>query len=345
MRTAFLLCASVGLLAQDVSLRSTARLVVAPLSVLDKRGEPVESLETRDLIVYDNNVAINARVDSALEPLSLVVVVQASDRAQSALDKLRKEASLLGPLLIGDRGEAGVIAFADEVRVLQEFTRDPAKVENAIRNLDAFGNGGVLVDAVAVALRMLERQPKERRRAILLISEKHDRGSNEQLEAVVRAAERVNAVLYALSFSPTKTMFANRAPKYCDPERKCRRCNCGNCAYHCDREPRENVPSNTQTGGGMNLFILFGELKRQAQGNIPQALAKLSGGDSWDFARREGLEAALQRIGEDLHHHYVVTFPMAKSQPGSFHKIRVEVRGRPELIARTRSGYYELADE
>jgi VWFA-related protein len=317
--------------------------VVAPISVTDTQGNLVEGLTTADLVVYDNDVAVRAQVEDLLQPLSMVVVIQATGSAQSALDKLRKETSLLGPLLIGDRGEAAVVAFANEVRVLQEFTGDVDKIERTIRDLDAFGGGGALIDAIAASLRMLEKRKPERRRAILLISERHDRGSNEELAALVRMAERVNATLYGLTFSPLKTMFANRAPKYCDPDRKCRRCSCGNCALHCDRTRPENVPSNTQSSGGwLSIFV---ELKRKTQPDIPKAIAALSGGATWEFLRKQGIEAALQRIGQDLHHHYIATFPMARTQPGSFHKIRVEVRGRPALVTRTRSGYYEIGDE
>ena len=264
MRIAYLLLAAAVLDAQGPTLRSTARLVVAPLSVTDKQGRPVEALSAADLVVYDNDVAVRAQVEDNLQPLSLAIVIQATGSAQSALDKLRKEVSLLGPLLMGDRGEAAVIVFADEVRVLQEFTGDVSKVEHAIHELDGFGGGGAITDAIATSLRMLAKRRPERRRAILLISERHDRGSNEDLEAVVRLAERSNATLYALTFSPLKTMFTNRAPTDCDAERRCRRCSCGNCALHCDRQRPENVPSNTQSDGG-GLLQIFVELKRKTQ--------------------------------------------------------------------------------
>jgi VWFA-related protein len=342
----FVLLALIGaiVLGQDRPLRTTARLVVAPVSVTDKEGQHIESLAASDLIVYDNDVAVKAQVEDVLRPLSLVVVVQATGSAQSSLDKLRKEVSLLGPMLIGERGDAAVVTFAHEVRVLQEFTGDLGKIEGALRELDAFGDGGRVVDALATSLKMLERRKTDRRRAILLISERHDRGSLEELEAVVRMAERVNATIYALTFSPFKSKFTNTKPKHCDPDRPCRGgCRCGNCALHCDRARPSEVPSNIESSGG--LLAIFGELKRKMQPDVPNAFASLSGGETWDFTRRSGLAAALQRIGEDLHHHYIVTFPMGKLQAGSFHKIRVEVKGRADLVTRTRSGYYELSDE
>jgi VWFA-related protein len=332
-----------GLQAQDVSFRSTSRLVLAPISVTDRQGNPVRGLEVQDLVVYDDSVPVGIRLEDSAQPLSLAIVIQATRSSQIVLDKLRKEVSVIGPLLTGDRGEATVIAFANEVKLLHEFTRSADKIERAVQNLDAFGEGGSLIDSLTTSMRLLEKRRRERRRAILLISEKHDRGSKEKLEALVALAERSNATVYALTFSPTKTAFAYKAPKYCEVSRKCRRCTCGNCAYHCDRENPQSVPSSQSDS--MNLLALFDEWKRSSQPDIPLMLSKLSGGAKWDFARKQGLEQALLRIAEDLHGQYLVTFPMSKKQAGPYHKIRAEVKGRPELIVRTRMGYFEPAVE
>jgi VWFA-related protein len=293
------------------------------------------------VVVFDNDVAVNAQLEESIQPLSLVVVVQTTATAQAALDKLRKEVSLIGPLILGDRGESAVIAFGDDVRVIQDFTPDIDLVERSIGNLDGRGSGGRLIDAVGTALRMLEKRSPQRRRAILLISEKHDRGSTESIESIVRLAERVNALVYGLNFSPTKTAFAKNAPKYCD--RKCRRCTCGNCALHCDRERPSEVPEHKP--GGFDILAVFGELKRQTQSNVPAALAKLTGGDTWEFVRRAGLAESVQRMGDDLHRQYVLTFPAARTAPGTYHTIRATLPGRSDVAVRTRSGYYEMADE
>ena len=330
-------------LAQDATVRSTARLVVAPLSVTGRSGRPVEGLRGRDVVVFDNDVPVQSQLEESIQPLSLVIVAQATATAQPALDKLRKEVSLIGPLILGDRGESAVVAFGAEVRIVQEFTSDIDLVERSIRNLDGRGSGGRVVDAVGTALRLLEKRSPQRRRAILLISEKHDRGSTESLESITRIAERVNALVYGLNFSPTKTAFAKNAPKYCDANRKCRHCTCGNCALHCDRERPSDVPDHKP--GAFDILAVFGELKRQTQPNVPAALAKLTGGDTWDFVRRKGVAESVQRIGDDLHRQYVLTFPMARTAPGTYHTIRVTLPGRSDVAVRTRSGYYEMSDE
>lgn len=95
----------------------------------------------------------------------------------------------------------------------------------------------------------------------------------------------------------------------------------------------------------MNLLALFGGIKRLSQPDIPKALAEFSGGTASEFVRKHALESALQRIGADLHQQYLVTLPMQRGQPGTFHGLRVHVKGRPDLAVRSRAGYFELPEE
>lgn len=345
MRLALLLSLSFLLVAQDVSLRSTSNLVLAPLSVNDKQGRPVDGLDAKDFLVYDDDAPVLIETEDSTQPLSIALVVQNTLSAQSVLDKLRKTTSVIGPLITGARGEASVVTFGDQVRIAQEFTRDSAKIENTLRGLDGSGEGGRLLDGLATALHLLDQRKRDRRRIILLLSEKHDRSSEETIDTLIRRLEHSNTTVYSLTFSPTRTMFANRAPKHCD--RKCRDCanTCRNCGSHCDRENPAAVPSNTATGGLMNIVALFGEMKRAGQPDIPAVLASLSGGTASAFVRKQSLEDALRRIGADLHEQYLVTFPMRRQSPGVFHRIRASIKGRPDLTVRTRVGYVELGDE
>ena len=95
----------------------------------------------------------------------------------------------------------------------------------------------------------------------------------------------------------------------------------------------------------MSILALFGEAKRAAEPDLPRVLSSLSGGTSSMFLRKQALETALQRIGADLHEQYLLTFPMRHRQTGAFHRIRAEIKGRPDLIVRTRAGYVELPRE
>jgi len=277
-------------------------------------------------------------------------VVQATATAQPVLEKLRKEASLIEPILTGDRGEAAILSFAEQPQLVNDFTSDFGAIAKTLRNLDARGGGGSVLDAVRAGIELAGKRSPERRRVLLLISEKHDRSSKSKVEEVVTAAQRSNVMIYAVSFSAMKTPFTTRAVSYCDPpneEKKCSHCDrtCGMCARQCYRDdgkhhdppPRYEEAST----GGLGIFGIAVELARLAQTDLTEAFAKSSGGMSAGFLKKAGLEKALERIGADLHNQYLISFQPEEGAAPGFHTIRVEVKGRPELLVRARAGYWK----
>ena len=44
---------------------------------------------------------------------------------------MKKIGNLIAPLMIGDQGEAAVIAYDSRIRTLQDFTSDPDKITKA----------------------------------------------------------------------------------------------------------------------------------------------------------------------------------------------------------------------
>ncbi|MDP9171031.1 MAG: hypothetical protein M3N54_10475, partial [Acidobacteriota bacterium] len=91
-------------LAQETVLRSKSELVLVPVSIVDKSGHSVRDLFEDDLVLYDNNVVRHIQMEDVALPISLAIVVQTTPAAQIVLNKLRKETSLIGPMLTGDKG-------------------------------------------------------------------------------------------------------------------------------------------------------------------------------------------------------------------------------------------------
>jgi VWFA-related protein len=294
--------------APDIPLRSNVQLVVAPTVVTDRQGRFIRGLTEENLTLYDNNVPVKLHLDDVSLPISLVVAIQTTASARDVLEKLRKELSLVEPLLTGQGGDAAVIAFADSVHTMQPFTPNPDAISNAIQDLEITGEGGSGIDAVVAGLRLLSMHEGDRRRVILLISEKHDRSSKAKLDFALARAQRANATIYSVTFSPFLAPFTNREP----------------------------APPNSD----MNLTPIFGELKHAAQKDMADAFAKSTGGREFGFLSKKGLDEAVARIGEDLHGQYLISFQPRNLQPGEFHKIRVEVKGHADYVARTRVGYW-----
>ena len=64
-------------------------------------------------------------------------------------------------------------------------------------------------------------------------------------------------------------------------------------------------------------------------------LEKPLGRDKVLLALKNALEQAVQLVGEEVHRQYILSFGPKGGQPGVFHTIRVVVKNRPELQAKT----------
>src|SRR5258708_38242167 len=79
--------------------KSTVPLVVAPTTVKDSKGRYVDGLTPQDLILFDNNVPQTIRMDWMMDPIDLVVAVQASANSGAVIDKLGSSGILVTQLL------------------------------------------------------------------------------------------------------------------------------------------------------------------------------------------------------------------------------------------------------
>ncbi len=335
-------------MAQDPVLRGKAELVLVPVAVIDRSGHYVRDLSEADLALYDDNVAQRTQLEDVTLPISLAIAVQTTPASAIVLDKLRKSTGVIGPMIVGNHGEAAVVAFGREIKVVQGFTSNEDDVTRAIRHLEASGTGAGIAAAVKVSLNLLAER-KEHRRVLLVLSEKHDLSSNkDQIAATALLAQRQNVTVYSVTFSPSGTQWTNKVPVYCDPPArdlihpgKCKRCTCGNCGNQCDREdgkPQVFVP--VQAEYSVNLGALVTEMWKMAQVNSGEMLAHYTGGQQTAFATKVGLDGVLDRIGRDVHAAYLVSFQPAHGEPGAFHQIRVEVKGRKDVTVRARPGYW-----
>ena len=58
------------------------------------------------------------------------------------------------------------------------------------------------------------------------------------------------------------------------------------------------------------------------------------------FLKKNALEQAIQLVGEEVHRQYILNFSPRGGEPGKYHRLRVEVKNRPDLHAKTREGYW-----
>jgi len=318
--------------------KSTVPLVVAPTTVTDSKGQYVGGLTRDDLILYDNNVPQTIQMDWMTYPIDLVVAVQTSEHSGAVIDKLGGSGILFTQLLAADAGETAVISFSDQVQVHQDFTANPDAVAYALRMLRKEGSAARMLDALRQALLILERRPQGRRRIILMIAERRDRSSTAKLVDVMEQVERQNAAVYWLTYSPLMQPFTVKPKTAEDLKPEAERNKVRKCAI-CP--PPDDTPVPPDLGPGGYIYAI-GELMRLRKPDLSSLFTKSTGGRTLNFLKKNALEQAIQLVGDEVHRQYILSFEPKGGEPGKFHAIRVDVKNRPELQAKTRDGYWAL---
>jgi len=311
---------------------------VAPTTVTDAKGRNVDGLTPADLVLYDNNVPQKIQMDWMAYPIDLVVAVQTSVNSGAVIDKLGGSGILFSQLLAADAGETAVISFSDEVKIHQEFTANPDFVIHSLRMLRKEGDDAHMLDAMHQALLMLEHRPPGRRRILLMIAERRDRSSSAKLPDVMEQVERLNAVVYWLTYSPFLEPFTVKPKTAEDLKPEAERIKVQACGL-CPAPDDTAVPPDLGPGG--YLYAIH-ELIRLHQPDLASLFARTTGGRALNFLKKSALEQAIQMVSEEVHRQYILSFEPKGGKPGAFHAIRVEVKNRPELHAKTRDGYWAL---
>ena len=325
-------------LTASAQFKSTVPLVVAPTTITDSHGHNIEGLTIDDLILYDNNVPQKVQLDWSPFPIDLVVTVQISANSGAVIDKLGGSGILFTQLLAADAGETAIISFSGEVRLHQGFTADPDAVIHAMRMLRKEGDNARTLDALIQSCAMLERRPAGRRRIILMIGEKRDRSSKAKLAEAMEQVQKLNAAVYWLTYSPFQQVFTVKPKTAEDLKPEAERVKVQQCAT-CP--PPDETPVPLDLGPG-NYIYAIGELIRMHKPDLAELFTKTTGGHTVGFLKKNGLEQAISLIAAEVHRQYILSFQPPPGEAGKFHSIRVVVKDRPDLQAKTRAGYFAL---
>ena len=303
---------------QEPIARVPVRLVVAPTSVTDEHGKFINGLVASDFTLFDNDVPQRIHQDSDFLPISLAAVIQNNHQVGAMLPKIHELGPLLGSLVVGDGGEAAILTFHKYVEVIQDFTSDPGHLTRSLRTVECHYDQSRLIDATLKAISMLNSRPPERRRILLLVSEKRDQGSESKLRDAVAEAELNNILIYSLNISRAHAAMQVFAPAYGGPR---------------------------GTAISLDLIQLIKEIysgvKNAALENPLSVLTRYTGGREYSFFKEHAFEDAITKIGEELHGQYLLSYTPSNVSDSGYHKIRVQL-SRPELAVRSRPGYYSM---
>jgi len=177
-----------------------------------------------------------------------------------------------------------------------------------------------VLDAVNYAIDLLEEQPKDLRRVILLLSQPKDVASTGVAEDVVRRLGESNTSVYSVRFGTAKVKHHGPFHRAGDRE----------------REPPQ-PDSNLSTTAASREFKRALEAVRE---DASAGLASLSGGEQVEFEDSRALAQELSLLTSDLSTAYTLSFRPSSKEPG-FHTIKVEAGTIADRLNMTaRSSYW-----
>jgi VWFA-related protein len=198
---------------QDAPVFSTDVKVVNVLAtVRNKSGEIVRGLTKDDFSLAENKRAQSIRYFSQESdlPLTLGLMVDTSGSQQRVLVAERSACfHFLDRVLRGNQDQVFIMQFDSAVRMPQALTSSRQKLDDALTLVDTetfrqvqiqHGGGTLLYDAVVRAAKEVMK-PLRGRKALIVLSDGVDFGSEETLPAAVEATQTAETLAYSILFS------------------------------------------------------------------------------------------------------------------------------------------------
>lgn len=334
--------------AHDATFAASTRTVRIPVSVVDKRGEPVMGLRFDDFRVSD---------DGKPQPLTLFSGERRALRIALALDlsgsmesKIRQVERALRHFidLLEPADEIMVITFSDHVRVVQDFTSDRGLLGRVLDMLEPDG-ATTLFDAAFEAIRRVAGGPAESK-AVVLVTDGVDTASATSFDALRELARRSEVPVFSIGLdggNQLKDFFRPPGPgPVGGPPRRPGGGGRGRWPGGGPGGAPGGWPGGGPPGGSIwrrpagfdarPLLDLAEETGGRAEIVKGFELEHYTPGS--DAPGDSRLKVAVESIAMILRHRYLIGYESPEGKRG-WRKIRVDV-DRPASSARARKGYY-----
>lgn len=278
------------------------------------KGTYITDLTQKDFSVVENDRPQTIdRFSAERRPLRIAIVLDTSfsmegEKLKSAIASAIEFLSIIQP---GDEGL--VIAFSDDVRVVQDLTSNKSEMEAAIRKVEAKG-GTSLYDAIYKASERLAEF--EGRRVIVVLSDGRDEadnglepGSLHTLEEAQDRAVRNEVMVFAIGL--------------------------GRSLARDSKALRDNPTARAED---MDFY------GRKPLVTILDSLAQTTGGTAVFSPGASQLRKSFEQVAEDLRHQYALAYRSDDPKhDGAWRAIKVLV-SRPGVLVTNRKGYYAPSD-
>jgi VWFA-related protein len=277
------------------NLRVTTTEVLVPTLVEKKGGGILYGLKPSDFVLEDNGVPQKIKVQPEMDtaPVALVVAVEQGGVSVLEFDKLARLGPLLDVFLSDPRSQVALVGFDSEPQLIQDFTHSGDEVNTELTHLEPGDGGAAILDTVSYGVTLLESQPKEYRRVLLLISEERDHGSKHTKPVeLIRMIGESDVLVLSVSFSPALAELGH--------------------------DVKDSGEDRT-----MSMVSALVMAVKAFKKNVAKEVADMSGGEYTTFVGDKRFEARVMTAARDARNRYLITFSPSDPTPG-LHTIRVK---------------------
>jgi len=293
---------------QDPSevIRIESDLVDLRVSVISRNTtSPAPLLTQKDFTVLEDGtpqeISFFASADT---PFDLVLLLDLSGSNKKNLKMIRNSAKRFVEAA-RDVDRIALVAFTDQVWIYSPFTLDRSKLKKAIDEMDDAEGGTNFWDSLDYVLRVLVHHNQEARRSAVVV----------MTDGVDNALPDVAGLGSQITFESLLARVANSDsvvfPIYLDTEE--------------ESVKRYHVPRSAYV------------LARDQLGQI----ASTCGTELYRASKLSDLDQLYPRVINDLRTVYSISYrPSNRAPDGKWRTVNVQLLNRPELVARTKKGYY-----
>jgi len=183
----------------DDPIRIGTDLVTLDVTVVDPANKPVMDLKENEFAVTEDKVPQKIEFFSREQvPVSLVYAIDTSGSMRPKLEAVVKSSiNLAKESRSGD--ELAVIEFKDQPELLEEFTGDVNDVIDTLNGLVASRQTAML-DALYLAADYASKEGKNRRKAVLVVTDGLDNDSFYKFGEVVNHLREIEVQIYLIGF-------------------------------------------------------------------------------------------------------------------------------------------------
>jgi VWFA-related protein len=308
------------------NIKVSVNEVIVPVTVTDEKGRFVSDLDQKDFRIFDEGreQKISFFTRERNQPVVVGFLLDLSNASRIHWKNYEDAATeLVLNLLPGDKKYSGyLIAYSNDAELSVNTTSDSEPIVEKLHKLKP-GGGAALYDAIYMACtnrKLVQGEPIEPRRVLVVIGDGHDTASKKTLEQVLEIAQRQLVTIYGVS----------------------------TVAFGFDNEDDKNLVRLAQETGGRIQYPLEGVYNDVSgylstpsdEGNY--ALKVGTGGYASELAN--GMFRSIANIAGEITTQYIIRYipdvdPNSKTARNVFRNIEVKVN-LPGVKVRARKGYY-----